>query len=84
MSHADLRANAAGDLRLGLRQTPEDIVIAALVMTPFALALTLVVSATAWWPSLAMVLLFLLLAAPATVWNAGWRARTSAVDAAGH
>ncbi len=83
MDFADLLTNAAADLSGGLRASPEDLVIAALVMAPFALALTLVVSAMAWWGSLPMVVLFLVLAVPATLWNAGWRARTAAQDAAG-
>ena len=83
MSRNDLRIHAASDIAGGLRQSPEDLVIAALVMSSFPLALTLVVSATAWWPSLAMIVLFLVLAVPATLWNAGWRARTTAQDHAG-
>ena len=80
MSWTDLRAHLAADVAGGLRQSPEDLVIAALVMASFALALTLVVSATGWWPPIAMVALFLVLAVPATLWNAGWRARTTAQD----
>ena len=83
MTLADFRANAAADLRLGLRRSPEELAVAALVTASFALALTLVVSATAWWPPLAMILLFLILAVPATLWNAGWRARTTSQDQAG-
>lgn len=83
MNRNDLRGNLAADLAGGLRRSPEDLAIAALVMASFALALTLVVSAMAWWPSLAMIALFLLLAVPATLWNAGWRARTAAQDHAG-
>ena len=83
MEWYDLRTNVATDLAGGLRQSPEDLVIAALVMASLPLALTLVVNATAWWPSLAMIVLFLVLAVPATLWNAGWRARTTAQDHAG-
>jgi hypothetical protein len=53
------------------------------VMASFALALTLVVSSLAWWPPALMIALFLVLAVPATLWNAGWRARTTAQDHAG-
>ena len=77
------RAEVAADARLGLHQSPEDLTIAALVMAPFALAATLFVSAMAWWPPVAMIVLFLLLAGAATLWNAGWRARTTAEDNAG-
>ncbi len=83
MDWSDIRAHLAADIAGGLRQSPEDLVIAALVMASFALALTLVVSSMAWWPPLAMIALFLVLAAPATLWNAGWRARTAAEDHAG-
>jgi hypothetical protein len=74
VSEADTRSNPAADLAAGLRQSPEDLVIAALVMAPFLLALTLLVNAIVWWPSFALIVLFLLLAVPATLWNAGWRA----------
>jgi len=80
MNWGDLRAHMAADVADGLRQSPEALVVAALVMASFALALTLVVSATGWWPPIAMVALFLMLAVPATLWNAGWRARTTAQD----
>ena len=80
MNWGDLRTNMAADVAGGLRQSPEDLVIAALVMASFPLALTLVVSATGWWPPILMVALFLVLAVPATLWNAGWRARTTAQD----
>jgi hypothetical protein len=76
-------SRVAADLRLGLRQSPEELVVAALVTASFALALTLVVSAMAWWPPIAMIVLFLVLAVPATLWNAGWRARTATEDHAG-
>jgi hypothetical protein len=83
MNWSDLRSNAFADLGAGLRQPPEALAIAALVMGSFALALTLVVSAVAWWPALAMIVLFIALAVPATLWNAGWRARTTAQEQTG-
>jgi hypothetical protein len=83
MDWNDIRTNAAADLRRGLGVSWEDLVIAALVMMPLALGATLVVSAMAWWPSALMIALWLALTIPATLWNAGWRARTSAADAAG-
>ena len=78
-----MKQQIVSDMRLGLRQSPQDLVIAALVMASLALAPTLVVSSMAWWPSLLMVVLFMVIAVPATLWNAGWRARTSAQDRAG-
>jgi hypothetical protein len=83
MNWSDIRANLAADLAAGVRERPEDLVVAALVMASFALALTLVVSSLAWWPPALMIALFLVLAVPATLWNAGWRARTTAQDHAG-
>jgi hypothetical protein len=77
MNWSDIRANAAGDLRRGFGVSLEPLVIAALVMLPFTFALTLLVSAVAWWPSPLMVLLAGVVQGVGTFWNAGWRARTS-------
>jgi hypothetical protein len=77
---AEILANVAGDFRRGLGGSFEDTAIAALVVMPFALALVLVVNATAWWPSAVMIALFVLVTGAGTLWNAGWRARTSVAD----
>jgi hypothetical protein len=64
------------DVARGLKVSPEDMAIAALVVMPFALALVLVVNAAVWWPSALMIGLFAVATVAGTLWNAGWRART--------
>jgi hypothetical protein len=83
MNGSKLRDHIVADIARGLRQSPEDLAVAALVMASFALAPVLVANAMAWWPPFAMIVLFLALAVPATLWNAGWRARTAKEDSAG-
>ena len=64
------------DMKFGAAQPAEDIVISALVMSPFALTLVVLLG---WMMPLAWpiaVLLFVALSAVSGLWNAGWRART--------
>ena len=72
------RAGIAADARAGLAQTPEDLVIAALVVAPFPLALAVLVGWMLPLPNVVAIGLFAVLLAGGTLWNAGWRARTSA------
>ena len=69
--------NPAADFANGLRQTPEELVISALVMAPFVLAITVLVNAITWWPSVTMMVMFVALMVPAAVWNAGLRSAGS-------
>jgi hypothetical protein len=66
---------AAEDLRRGVGASPEDILIAALVMLPFVGTAGIWVNIVTGWPSVATLVLTALLMVPATLWNAGWRAR---------
>ena len=72
----DLLENIPGDVRRGSSVSFEDLAIAALVMLPFTLALTLWVNSMAWWPSWVMIVLAGVVQGFGTFWNAGWRART--------
>ena len=66
---------AAADVRRGLGVSPEDLAIAALVMLPFVGTAGIWVNIVTGWPSVATLVLTALLMVPATLWNAGWRAR---------
>ncbi len=73
-----LVADAVPDMRLGFSQSVEDITIAKLVVMPFVLTLVVWLGWMIPLPSWLAIVLFALLMVPATLWNAGWRARTSA------
>ncbi len=73
-----LASEALPDVRLGFGQSVEDITIAKLVMMPFVLTLVVWLGWIIPLPSWVAILLFALLMVPATLWNAGWRARTAA------
>lgn len=74
----NMRAMIAADARTGLAQPPEDLVIAALVMAPFALTLAVLLGWMLPLPAWLAIGLFVVLLGGGTLWNAGWRARTSA------
>ena len=78
MKHSILLAQAFPDVRLGLGQSIEDDVIAALVTMPFVLTLVVWLGWMIPLPSTVAIGLFVLLSIPAALWNAGWRARTAA------
>jgi hypothetical protein len=78
VSWRDVRTEAVSDLRLGLRQSMEDIAIAKLVVMPFVLTLVVMLGWMLPLPASVAIGLFVLLMVPATLWNAGWRARTNA------
>jgi hypothetical protein len=69
-------ATAAADVRRGLGASSEDLAIAALVMLPFAGTAGIFVNVVTGWPSALTLLLTAGLTVVATLWNAGWRART--------
>ena len=54
----------------------EDLAVAALVMMPLTLTAVVLLSWMVPLPSLVLQLVWLVLTAVATAWNAGWRART--------
>jgi hypothetical protein len=68
---------AAADLRRGLGVSPEDLAIAAMVMLPFAATAGIFVNVVTGWPSAVTLVLTAALQVLATLWNAGWRARTA-------
>jgi ABC-type Mn2+/Zn2+ transport system permease subunit len=70
-----VREGVAADLRHGLRQSTEDLAIAALVVAPFSVAIGIWVGWLTWAPSWILIVLTLIVQAVATIWNAGWRAR---------
>lgn len=82
MSISDLAAAAPDDVRRGLHQPIDDIAIACLVMMPFVLTLFVWLGWVIPLPSAVAIVLFAALMVPATAWNAGWRARTTAEDEA--
>lgn len=69
-----VKTRAIADVRLGTRQSAEDLVIAGLVMLPFAGCLMILINTgmNAPGPIGAGVALAALIAG--TIWNAGWRA----------
>lgn len=72
------RDEIIADARAGLSLGAEALVVAALVIAPFALALALLVGWMLPLPTPVAVGLFVVLLAGGTLWNAGWRARTGA------
>ncbi len=72
-----MREHAASDMRRGVSQSMQDITIAKLVVMPFVLTVVVLLG---WMLPLSVFVawvIFALLMIPVTVWNAGWRARTS-------
>jgi hypothetical protein len=71
----DVKARAIADVRLGTRQSAEDLVIAGLVMLPFSGCLMILINTgmNAPGPVGSGIALVALIAG--TIWNAGWRAR---------
>jgi len=80
MSRADLAARARADLSAGLHQSVDDITVAKLVVMPFVLTVVIWLGWLMPLPTIVAIALFAVLIVPATLWNAGWRARTSAED----
>lgn len=74
---SELWAEARDDMRLGWQQSMEDITVAKLVVSPFVLTVVVLLGWMLPLPSVAAFILFALLMVPATLWNAGWRARTA-------
>jgi hypothetical protein len=72
------RGNIGADLGRGLGVSAEDMAIAALVVAPFTLTLGIWVGWLTWWPSSVLIAITLAAQVVATLWNAGWRARTAA------
>jgi hypothetical protein len=72
------RAPIQADLRRGLSQSAEELAIAALVVAPFSVTLGVWVGWLTWAPSWLLIAITLVAQAVATLWNAGWRARTAA------
>jgi hypothetical protein len=62
------------DVHKGVSQTPEDIAIAALVMSPFALTFGVWLGWLTWAPNWILIVVALAVQVVATLWNAGWRA----------
>jgi hypothetical protein len=73
-----MNADLQSDLTLGRSQSAEDIVIAALVMAPFALTVGIWVGWLTWAPNWVLIAVTLVVQVAATIWNAGWRARGAA------
>ena len=78
MSLSKLAAEAPADMRLGFRQSMEEIAISKLVMMPFVLTIVVWLGWMVPLPSFVAIVLFALLMIPATAWNAGMRARAAA------
>ena len=74
MAITSARASALASLHRGLRQSPEDLVIGALIMAPFALALGIWISWVVPAPSSVLILFTLAATAVMGVWNAGFLA----------
>lgn len=74
---SELWANATSDMKLGRGQSVEDITIAKLVVSPFVLTVVVLLGWMLPLPGVVAFILFALLMVPATLWNAGWRARTA-------
>lgn len=70
-------ARAVADARAGVSGF-QNMAIAALVVMPFTLTATVLLSWMLPLPSLLLQLVWLAVTAVAAAWNAGWRARTSA------
>jgi len=70
-----LRADMLADARRGMAASPEDLLIAVLVVAPFTLALGVLIGWMTWAPSGLLISLMLIVTAAAAAWNAGWRAR---------
>ena len=73
---SELFARVPDDLRRGLSVSTEDMAIAAMVVAPFALTLAVLVGWITWASSPVLIAVFVVAQVVATVWNAGWRART--------
>jgi hypothetical protein len=71
-----LLAKVPEDMRRGSTVGAEDLVIAALVMAPFTLTLGVVLGWMTWAPSWLLIAVTLIVTVFATLWNAGWRARS--------
>jgi hypothetical protein len=69
--------DSRADLLAGLRQSRGDLAIAALVVAPFTLTLGVWVGWLTWASSPVLIGITLVAQMVATVWNAGWRARTA-------
>jgi hypothetical protein len=67
----------AADVRRGLGVSSDDLAIAALVTLPFAGTAGIFINIVTSWPSALTLLLTAGLQVLATLWNAGWRARTA-------
>jgi hypothetical protein len=79
MDTGGLLGHAADDTRRGLGQPMEEIAVAKLVVMPFVLTAVILLGWVMPLPAFAAILLFTALMVPATLWNAGWRARTAMV-----
>lgn len=77
MTARALLAQAVPDMRLGLGQPFEDIAVAKLVVMPFVLTLVVWLGWVIALPSAVAIGLFVVLMVPATLWGAGWQARTA-------
>ncbi|WP_297975293.1 hypothetical protein [uncultured Amaricoccus sp.] len=73
-----LKQDVIADARAGASVSAEDVAIAALVMMPFTLTLFVFLSWVTPLSNFWLQFLWLIVTAVATMWNAGWRARTSA------
>lgn len=71
----DVKARAIADVRLGTRQSAEDLVIAGLVMLPFAGCLMILINTGMNAPGPVGSGIALVALVAGTIWNAGWRAR---------
>ncbi|MFT3972599.1 MAG: hypothetical protein QM699_03875 [Amaricoccus sp.] len=67
-----------GDVGRGLGTGAEEIVIGTLIMMPFVGTLVVLLGWMLPLPSVLAILLFVALAVPAGLWNAGMRARLAA------
>jgi hypothetical protein len=72
-----MREHLAADVRLGCGQSIEDLAISALVMAPFTLTLGIWIGWLTWASSPVLIAITLVAQLAATLWNAGWRARTA-------
>ena len=78
MEPSTLNHSVQSNLRRGLRQSPEDLAIAALIMAPFALALGIWIGWLTWAPAWLLIAITLVAQIVATLWNAGSRAEEPA------
>ena len=70
-----VKTQAIADVRLGTRQSAEDLVIAGLVMLPFAGCLMILINTGMNAPGPVGSGIALIALVAGTIWNAGWRAR---------